>query len=314
MEFLPEEILEIIVNFCSLNAAKNLACTNSLMNRLTYKRIWRSPRFTNFLMSDLDTSKPIETLHTEDFVDWDLHSLKKIATLKQVHIYERFLNSEDLQLLQKVEMVIDANCLWDSDDSIDMDLLNDLKHRTNVKMVFQFCLLCPQWTSNELWLFADFKIKLLDISCVDSEACKYELMDFISYTQPERVELNDGFYKDFSQKDLAWLISNDVRLTHIDTDVLCTSDLLFKPFPWTVLAKNKYLRSIRFQFTDQIFLPQLRKFAIDKFKSVVQTNEAKGFFTDIYPAFQLLSSLKITKQLSEDCALVVEPFVIEFKR
>ena len=314
MDFLPEEIVELIFFFLTLETAKSLSLASKRYFRISMNRIWKEPRFSNMLPSDIPFCKPIQVLHSEDFEFFDPLIFCTIPTLKTLYIHEMSFSVEDLALLLPYNLIINANILYDEDDEIDFELLEALKLHKNIKLDFKLCLMCPFWTIENLFLFQDFNIGLFDLCSVSPFASTQQLVDFLIKTKPENVVLNGGALRNITHQNIRDLVKNNVAVTFIDTECLDNDDLIEKPFPWDILTENRFLKQIRFEFSDIICLQQLGQFMIDGVQAQVEVQDLNEHYTDIFEVFAALENLHVTSGIIEDSSVyVLESLIIEFR-
>ena len=87
---LPIEIIETIISFLDIDAAKNMSLTSKNMYSLTLPRLWAKPNFTELKGADFleEISKfPVGELHTRTFIDcsW-MEVAYLVPQLKLLHI------------------------------------------------------------------------------------------------------------------------------------------------------------------------------------------------------------------------------------
>ena len=178
-------------------------------------------------------SKPtlIQALHLSDFEIYDPLIFATIPTLRVMHIDDEMdLTVQDLELLP-VYLKINANCLYNERDEINLELVEALKSRGNFELDFKFCLMCPSWKIENLYLMYIFKIGLFDVSSVCSTTNRHELVKFLIDTKPANVQLKGGMIQNISYEDVADLVRNNVAVTYVDTSNLDDTDLFARPFP-----------------------------------------------------------------------------------
>ena len=264
---MPNELLQCIISYLDIKAAKNISLTSKKMNSLTLERLWSKPRYSKPKDKDFlqkISRFPITELHVVDFdCNW-IEVNFFVPQLKLLHI-DNFRNQRRIETpmksclrFLKLPLSVHTN-FFGLSNRRDFNQLLEILETVNVKELFidhfdwdgSSQRPCPlDWFKTVASKFNIPQVMTICLGIYEQNVCDY-IRSLTSIRYCRFLLHGHGSRYRFTVKDLELMVELDIRVVYVESRALNTDGEISKLLEFLdILRRMKYLEAFGFSLYD----------------------------------------------------------------